>query len=73
MFAAAPSPGYAFAAGMLATLNPCGFTLLPAYLSYYLGRADDEEGVSIWTRATSSCRKSRRARMRSIAVSAVWK
>lgn len=43
MLAAAPSPGYAFAAGMLATLNPCGFTLLPAYLSYYLGRADDEE------------------------------
>lgn len=43
MLAAAPSIGYAFAAGMLATLNPCGFTLLPAYLSYYLGRADDED------------------------------
>lgn len=45
MIAATPSVGYAFAAGMLATLNPCGFTLLPAYLSYYLGRADDEEQV----------------------------
>ncbi len=43
MLAAAPSPGYAFAAGMLATLNPCGFTMLPAYLSYYLGRADEAE------------------------------
>ena len=42
ILAATPSPGYAFAAGMLATVNPCGFTLLPAYLSYYLGRADDE-------------------------------
>ena len=33
-------PGYAFAAGMLATVNPCGFALLPAYLSLYL--AGDE-------------------------------
>ncbi len=30
-----------FAAGMAATVNPCGFALLPAYLSYYLGMADD--------------------------------
>lgn len=27
----------AFSAGMVATVNPCGFALLPAYLSYYLG------------------------------------
>jgi cytochrome c-type biogenesis protein len=27
----------AFGAGMLATVNPCGFPLLPAYLSYFLG------------------------------------
>jgi cytochrome c-type biogenesis protein len=27
----------AFATGMLATVNPCGFPLLPAYLSYFLG------------------------------------
>jgi cytochrome c-type biogenesis protein len=27
----------AFASGMLATVNPCGFPLLPAYLSYFLG------------------------------------
>jgi len=27
----------AFAAGMLATINPCGFAMLPAYLSYFVG------------------------------------
>lgn len=34
-------PGFvialAFSAGMVATVNPCGFALLPAYLSYFLG------------------------------------
>ncbi|MBI4280126.1 MAG: cytochrome c biogenesis protein CcdA [Armatimonadetes bacterium] len=30
----------AFSAGMIATLNPCGFAMLPAYVSYYLGRED---------------------------------
>ena len=39
---AAPPLGYAFAAGMVATLNPCGFALLPAYLSYYLGQTDGD-------------------------------
>ncbi len=28
---------YAFTAGMLATVNPCGFAMLPAYVSYQLG------------------------------------
>ena len=27
----------AFSAGMVATLNPCGFAMLPAYLSYFMG------------------------------------
>ena len=27
----------AFTAGMVATVNPCGFAMLPAYLSYFLG------------------------------------
>ncbi len=31
----------AFAAGLVATVNPCGFAMLPAYLSYFLG--DDVE------------------------------
>jgi cytochrome c biogenesis protein CcdA len=29
--------GYAFAAGMVASLNPCGFLMLPTYVSYHLG------------------------------------
>ncbi|CAN5410089.1 cytochrome c biogenesis CcdA family protein [soil metagenome] len=28
---------FAFAAGLVATLNPCGFAMLPAYLSYFVG------------------------------------
>ena len=31
--------GYAFGSGMLATVNPCGFALLPAYISLFLGNA----------------------------------
>jgi cytochrome c biogenesis protein CcdA len=33
--------GLAFGAGMVAAVNPCGFAMLPAYLSLYLGT---EEG-----------------------------
>ena len=29
--------GYAFASGMAAAVNPCGFALLPTYLGLYLG------------------------------------
>lgn len=29
--------GLAFASGMLASVNPCGFVLLPTYLMYFLG------------------------------------
>jgi cytochrome c biogenesis protein CcdA len=29
--------GWAFAAGMVASVNPCGFFMLPAYVSYQLG------------------------------------
>jgi len=32
----------AFGAGLVATVNPCGFAMLPAYLSYFMGlRSDD--------------------------------
>ncbi len=36
--------GLAFAAGLVATVNPCGFAMLPAYLSYFMGLegADDD-------------------------------
>jgi len=29
--------GYAFGAGMMSAVNPCGFTLLPVYLALFLG------------------------------------
>ncbi len=32
----------AFAAGLLAAFNPCGFALLPAYLAYFVGVAGEE-------------------------------
>jgi len=33
---------WAFSAGVIATFNPCGFAMLPAYLSYYVsGTIDD--------------------------------
>ena len=31
---------YAFTAGMVATVNPCGFAMLPAYVSYYLATGE---------------------------------
>jgi cytochrome c biogenesis protein CcdA len=33
--------GYSFGAGMVSTVNPCGFSMLPAYLSLYLGGRHD--------------------------------
>ena len=32
--------GFAFAAGMVSAVNPCGFAMLPAYLGLYLGSGD---------------------------------
>ncbi len=37
--------GYAFVAGMIASVNPCGFALLPAYLGLYLGDARGAAGA----------------------------
>src|SRR5262249_15338353 len=48
--------GYAFVAGMVASVNPCGFALLPAYLGYYLS---DDPGA----------RGARRPTVRAFAVS----
>lgn len=42
----------AFTAGMLATVNPCGFAMLPAYLSFFLGLERDADGER--TAVTSS-------------------
>ena len=37
---------YAFAAGLVAFVNPCGFPMLPAYLSYFIGLDDAEADPS---------------------------
>ncbi len=36
--------GFAFAAGMAATVNPCGFAMLPAYLDLYMGSGEKDAG-----------------------------
>ena len=43
----------AFTAGMIATVNPCGFAMLPAYLGYFLGieTADGEDATASVLRA----------------------
>lgn len=38
--------GFAFSAGAVAAFNPCGFALLPAYLSAFLSGSDEEERPS---------------------------
>jgi len=35
------SLAFAFSAGLLATVNPCGFIMLPAFVSYQLGARDE--------------------------------
>jgi cytochrome c biogenesis protein CcdA len=42
--------GYSFGAGMVSTVNPCGFSMLPAYLSLYLGDRDDGTASSRFIR-----------------------
>jgi cytochrome c biogenesis protein CcdA len=44
--------GYSFGAGMVSTVNPCGFSLLPAYLSLYLG---GEDGDATSSRVCRGC------------------
>lgn len=34
---------FAFATGLVAAFNPCGFAMLPAYLSYFVSLESDEE------------------------------
>ena len=36
---------YAFSAGMVATINPCGFAMLPAYIAYNLGLGDENRST----------------------------
>jgi cytochrome c-type biogenesis protein len=41
----------AFAAGMVATVNPCGFAMLPAYLSYFMGASGPDASPGAAVRA----------------------
>jgi cytochrome c biogenesis protein CcdA len=41
---------FAFSAGMLASVNPCGFAMLPAFVSYYLGGEDGLSEVALQKR-----------------------
>jgi cytochrome c-type biogenesis protein len=34
--------GYAFGAGMVSAVNPCGFAMLPVYLSLYIGAEEED-------------------------------
>ncbi len=48
---------WAFGAGMLATVNPCGWALLPAYASYYLGAKESDYDLRpVWHRALEGVR-----------------
>jgi cytochrome c biogenesis protein CcdA len=40
-----------FAAGLVATVNPCGFAMLPAYLSYFVGTNTESTGAASLRRA----------------------
>ena len=39
--------GFAFTVGMVATVNPCGFVMLPAYLGLYIGTDSGDESVGL--------------------------
>jgi cytochrome c biogenesis protein CcdA len=47
--------GLAFAAGLVAALNPCGFAMLPAYLALVVrGEAEQRDGLTALTRAAAA-------------------
>ena len=45
--------GFAFAAGMVATVNPCGFVMLPAFLTMYLTDQQGDAKLGSSTRGMS--------------------
>ncbi len=44
----------AFAAGMVATVNPCGFAMLPAYLGWFISGDSDGDGAGAPRPATTA-------------------
>ena len=54
---------YYLTLGMVATVNPCGFAMLPAYLSYFLGLEGEDAGEAEAS-VTQAFRVRRRRRRR---------
>ena len=54
MVAASPV-SFAFAAGMLATMNPCGFVMLPAFAAFYTTTATPGHSLSLASRTLRAC------------------
>jgi cytochrome c biogenesis protein CcdA len=48
--------GYAFAAGMVATVNPCGALMLPSYIFFQLGADEEDEPSSTVDRVLKAVR-----------------
>ena len=46
--------GFAFSAGMVSSVNPCGFAMLPAYLGLYLGDASGRRESDVAARVQRS-------------------
>jgi cytochrome c biogenesis protein CcdA len=46
--------GFAFAAGLVAALNPCGFAMLPAYLALVVRGEGDRRGSAVWRALTAT-------------------
>ncbi len=46
--------GFAFAAGVAAAFNPCGFAMLPAYVGLYIGSDENVEGRAALLRSFGS-------------------
>ena len=47
--------GFAFSAGMVSSVNPCGFAMLPAYLGLYL--SEDDAGDAVASSVVSRLRR----------------
>ena len=65
-----PELALAFSAGMVATVNPCGFALLPAYLSYFLGLEPGSTSAAVGDGTTADEGLPRAPVVRALAVSA---
>lgn len=47
---------FAYGAGLVATVNPCGFAMLPAFLGFYIGGDPEAETLSPYERAAQGVR-----------------